>query len=519
MHTLRLGLKTNRYLDRIIDKRYGMIFRIHNALVKYGKKQLSRLKKDPEYRELLARYGQIKKEEADGQKPEDKDKVKDRLNEIIQSYGLTKAVLYKYVSVMQKKFKKHISSQQAQAEAEKVLKGIEAVLYGDGKDIHYKKYLDILTITGKSNTNGAKFFLVPDHEHQKLKCYIEWNGLTIPVKLDISKADLPDGKNYVWESLNAGQLKYCEIVRLWFKSGWRYYVNLYLKGDSPEKLTPGKSVMGIDEGTSTLAAVSETAVILEELAPDCKKYNHEILRLQRQVDASVRKTNPDRFREDGTAKKKSECKGATPWKFTNACKQKKARIRELYRKKAEYSATCHHTLVNRMVKDSSMFINEPMDFKALAKRVKAASRQEKLSEVKQKDGSVKLLYKYKRRKRFGKSVNDRSPAELIVFLKQKINRYRLLYYETDPWKYRASQYDHAADTYQKASLSCRFKQIGGHSVQRDLYSAFLQSCMGTIEKPDRELCQERFEAFLKLHDRQIKYMKEQWMSRPACFGF
>ena len=30
----------------------------------------------------------------------------------------------------------------------------------------------------------------------------------------------------------------CEIVRLWFKSGWRYYVNLYLKGDSPEKLTP-----------------------------------------------------------------------------------------------------------------------------------------------------------------------------------------------------------------------------------------------------------------------------------------
>ena len=87
------------------------------------------------------------------------------------------------------------------------------------------------------------------------------------------------------------------------------------------------------------------------------------------------------------------------------------------------------------------------------------------------------------------------------------------------WKYRASQYDHAADTYQKVSLSCRFKQVGGHPVQRDLYSAFLQSCMGTIEKPDRELCQKRFEAFLELHDRQIKYMKEQGLSRPACFGF
>lgn len=518
MHTLRLGLRTNRCLDRIIEKRYGMIFRIHNALVKYGKKQLSRLKKDPEYRELLARYRQIKKEEADGHIPADKDEVKDRLNEIVQSYGLTIAGLYKYVSVMQKKFKKHISSQQAQAEAEKVLKGIEAVLYGNGKDIHYKKYLDILTITGKSNTNGVKFFLVPDHEHQKLNCYIEWNGLTVPVKLDISKADLPDGKNYVWESLNAGQLKYCEIVRLWFRSGWRYYVNLYLKGEAPKKVKPGISVMGIDEGTSTVAAVSEDAVFLEELAPRCVEYNKKITKLQQQIDASTRKTNPDKFREDGTCKKRSEWKEKR-WVYSKNCLRKKAELRELFRKKAAYSKCCHETLLNRMLRSASAFVNEPMEFSALAKKSKKTERQDKLSEVKQKDGSLKMVHKYKRKKRFGKSVNDRSPGLFQIRLKQKCVQYGLAYLETDKWKYRASQYDHDLDAYIKVPLSRRSKTVAGQIVQRDLYSAFLQSCMGTPERPDREKCLRLFGNFVKMQAELVTQMKDSGQSRPACFGF
>ena len=46
--------------------------------------------------------------------------------------------------------------------------------------------------------------------------------------------------------------------------------------------------MGIDEGPSTVAAVSEDLAILEELAPKCKDYNKQIARLQRQIDASTR---------------------------------------------------------------------------------------------------------------------------------------------------------------------------------------------------------------------------------------
>lgn len=126
-----------------------------------------------------------------------------------------------------------------------------------------------------------------------------------------------------------------------------------------------------------------------------------------------------------------------------------------------------------------------MEFSALAKRSKktnvCTNRYRK-----KKDGSVKIVRKYKRKKRFGKSVNDRSPALFQTRLKQKCVQYGLAYMETDKWKYRASQYDHDLDAYIKVELSRRFKTVAGQVVQRDLYSAFLQSCMGTPEKPDRK---------------------------------
>ena len=53
MHTLRLKLKTNRRMKRILEKRYHMIAYIHNKLVKHVKKQLTKLKKIQDTRLFL----------------------------------------------------------------------------------------------------------------------------------------------------------------------------------------------------------------------------------------------------------------------------------------------------------------------------------------------------------------------------------------------------------------------------------------------------------------------------------
>ena len=354
MHTLRLKLEVDKNTAYIMEKRFRILAHISNQIRKHVKKLLSRLENDKQYQQALNEYIRFKKSESDDkQVVADMKRLSKFMNETRESIGLTKNGLEKYASVMQRRYKKNISSHQVQAEVAHIMKGVDAVLFGNGKDVHYKKESDFHTIPGKS-LSGVAIRFDQNNEKRQIDCYIKWNGLKIPVKYDISKPDMPDEKNYINESLSIGVIKYCEIERLWFKSGWHYYIKLYMTENAPKKITPGKSTMGIDEGPSTMAAVSESSVFLEELSPKCKDYNKQIVSLQRKIDKSTRMTNPDRFNEDGTAKKKT--KDLPPWKFSKACQRNKARVRELYRRKAEYTKCQHETLLNSMIKDSSIFI-------------------------------------------------------------------------------------------------------------------------------------------------------------------
>lgn len=363
MHTLRLKLNVDDNTAAVLEKRFRILAHISNQIRKKAKMMLSRLEGDKQYQQALDEYIRLKKLNSDDKQIQnDMKRLSKFMNDTREGIGLTKNGLEKYASVMQHQYKKNISSHQVQAEAAHVYNGVEAVLFGNGKDVHYKKESDFRTIPGK-DMSGVRIYFNQNDEKYQVDCCIKWNGLIIPVKYDISKSDMLDNKNYINEALSCGKIKYCEIVRLWFKNGWHYYVNLVMMENAPKKLAPGKSTLGIDEGPSTIAATSETSVFLEELSPECKKYNKQIASLQRKIDKSMRKMNPGRYNDDGTAKKKSEDLPA--WKFSKICLKNKAKVRELYRKKTEYTKCKHENLLNRMIKDASVFINEPIDFKAL----------------------------------------------------------------------------------------------------------------------------------------------------------
>ena len=89
---------------------------------------LSKLKCDIQYKNLIAEYKKIKNLEITTK--QDKLYFKDicfQLNELIKSYGLTKSYLYKYLSFQQKKYKRYISSQMANAIADDVLQALEKI--------------------------------------------------------------------------------------------------------------------------------------------------------------------------------------------------------------------------------------------------------------------------------------------------------------------------------------------------------------------------------------------------------
>jgi hypothetical protein len=150
-----------------------------------------------------------------------------------------------------------------------------------------------------------------------------------------------------------------------FPSGWRYYVVLYLEGNAPARHTGNDAVAGLDPGVSTAAAVFDGACVLEELAPECRKYNREIARLSRKTERSVRLHNPDNYDEDGKIRK-----GRHRWTITDTCGRRKRQLKTVYRKKAAYTKQSHEMLADRLVEKANVFITEGMDFKALQKRAK-----------------------------------------------------------------------------------------------------------------------------------------------------
>ena len=511
MHTLTFPIKVGRRKRRLLEKGFAAMARCHNIVVKEAKRRLRVLWRDKRYAELRGQYAKSCQSGNDREKKQ----IGDAMSEIVAACGLTEASLHAYISLWQKRYKHLVSSHQAQAEASRVWGGVQKVLYEGADDIHYKKSIELLTIASKS-WNGLKYY-DPLHMQDIRKgmvpryCEgIEYLGTQFAVKIDW---DDP----YVVASLNH-KISYIQISRKMFPSGWRYYAILYLDGDAPlnPKRESTEASAGLDPGVSTVAAVTDNQCVLRELAPRTKTYNRKLQKVSAAVERSLRLANPKNYNPDGTIKK-----GKHKWVITKTCRRRKRLLKSLFRQKAAYIETEHGKLAADLVEEANVFIIEEMDFAALQKRSqKPAERSDHTSQIKTSSGATKAIRKFRKKKRFGSSLRDRTPAKFLSILERKCIARGGGVIRVDTRSFKASQYNHDTDTYTKTPLSQRMKEVAGHIVQRDLYSAFLLYCSnqnGT--HPDRDMCLYTFDSFLKKQEACINKIKRDGTSYPACFGF
>ena len=182
MHTLQLRLKTTAYDRQEITRRFYALSHIHNVLVKHAKKLLCQLEHNKENQGMLTEYRALSKiKEPTKESDSRKDALLQEMSSFRQRIGLTEAGLQSYIKVCGKRYKKLLSSQQVQKEASNVWRGVEKVLFGNGKQLHFKKNRDFTTISGKTNTNGAKF--------DKETLTVNWLGLSMLCKLPKREKD------------------------------------------------------------------------------------------------------------------------------------------------------------------------------------------------------------------------------------------------------------------------------------------------------------------------------------------
>lgn len=510
-----------------------------NELIAVMKKNYEQLMRTKRYRRLRDMYVKAKKAEDKKQT----STIAAEMAEMQKSYHVTWDFCRKSMIEINQKY--NINSIFALSKAEDVWQAIEKCLFSDGKTIHFKKYGDYPEIRAKQANRGIVISADDDgirlkigeielrpiinkakhtktrkgntiqvHEPHDIFAESEveavLNYLSNPEVIDKTALDLYNKKGIVMDTFRP-----C-FVSISFKEirgKTRVYIHITIEGISKPKYNKngtrrhqyGKGFIGCDIGPQSIAYTSKEEVGLKNLAErgtSIKGREQKEARILRKMDRSRRAMNPENYNDDGTIRK-----GKKTWKRSNRYKKLQSQYRNICRIAAENRRLAINEEVNHMRALGNVFITEPKNAKKLQKRSKNTERQDKPSVIQKSDGTEQLVYKYKRKKRHGKSIKNRCPGYFQAQAKAKFERTGGVYIEV-PATYRASQYDHTCNKYIKKTLSQRMYELAdGTRVQRDWYSSFLMYCIGTgLQHISRYKCKRYFDELY------AKYLKlEQYI--------
>ena len=484
---LTLPLLTEKWQSDRLEKRFEIARQIYNTLLNYELKKLRRLEQSAEYTAIQAAI-QKSYEAGKTDKAELKSLFQER-EKLRRAAGFSEYDFKTDIKAFYKHFNDNIGSSVAvHGIAPQVWQGFDQLFYGNGKAVHFKRRGDIKSLRGYSvagKSGGVEIIFRGS--------YIEWKGLKLSLKL---------GKNNAYEAeMLQKRVKYCRIVKKAGKHKTHWYVQLMLEGTPAQKCDVntgelrhpvGRGAVGIDIGPQTIAYAAEAEVALKELADGVKNIEQEKRLLQRKLDRSRRSTNPDNFAADGTIKRGVKLN----WHKSKRYIRLQHELAVAARQQAEVRKRQHTELANHLLSLGDRFYVEDMEWPALTHRAKETAISEKTG-------------RYKRKKRFGKSVANKAPAMLIAILDQKLRSRGLDGVIKVKTSVRASQFNHMTGEYQKKSLAQRWNDMpDGRRIQRDLYSAFLLQHMNAAQDGfDIAALNRDYENFAVLHKRVIEELR------------
>lgn len=469
-------LRTEKYQEDILNKRFEIGRMIYNSLVNVTQKRYKEMIKARKYRKLMSSLT--------GNKKSDKEIWK-QINNIRKQYGMSEYSFHEDVKKIQKHFKENIDSFTAQKIATTLWKSYDKLFFGNGKRVYFKRYGELNSLEGKSNKTGIR--LINDT--------LIWNGLKIPVVIDYD--------NYYEYQAMQCNICYNRIVRKYVRNKYKFYVQVVFKGNPPVKVNietgeikhcVGDGDVGLDIGTRTIAIASQSDVKILELADRVQNIENKKQRLLRKMDRSRRSTNPDNYNEDGIVKKQGNKK--VIWNKSNHYIKCQNELKELYRKQADIRKYQHECLANYIVSLGNKLYVEKMNFAGLQRRAKSTEKNDK--------------GRFKRKKRFGKSLANKAPSMLLAIINRKLGYFGEKLIEIDTFSAKASQFNHFDGTYTKKTLSQRWNEFNGIKIQRDIYSAFLiMNIANDLKSFDTNKCNERFENFYRLHNLEVNRLTGQ----------
>jgi len=373
------------------------------------------------------------------------------------------------------------------------------------KHISFKKYGELDSFSSRRKVvRGKVYFSGMELHLDTMELSIKMNGKVGKEAKFITLKILHNPKHAEYEmwALKGGvdSVKVVKVVRRLVRSQYKYYVQLTIEGEKPQKgRTLGKGNVGIDLGPTTVAVCGMNIVSIDKLASKCDNIQPKITRLSRKLDRSRRANNPDNYNEDGTIKRGVKL----VWKKEKDLKRYsklKRELAELRRKQAAIRKQQHIDRANELLKEGDTFIVENNQISGWTTRAKETKVNEKTGKIQKK-------------KRFGKSVANHAPSMFVSILENKAKSLGGEVVKVDT-KNAASQYDFTNNSFTKHELKERNVTLSnGDTHQRDMLAAFnlqhLKLDEAKTKQYDTEAMAADYVRFCQLEQEEIQRYKNK----------
>lgn len=464
-----------------LEKRFNAGSNIYNLCLGHCIKQLNKLKRDKEYKKsvkaLKTVNRKLKKKNLSQDEIKRLKEIKisctNKIKELEKEYQFTENDIQKYAKIPRGFIGKILNSAIIQNIASTAFDAAKKLQYGKAKKVRFKKKAEI-TLEGKNNSTGFIF----DIKTMKLK---------LGKKLFCNLKTIDERQKTCFKN----RIKFCRVLKRYIRGTRRYFLQIVFEGIPEIDFQLGEGEVGLDIGTSTVAICSNREVRLLKLS-ETELEARKIRTLQRSLDRKRRIANPDNFDENGKIKKKTK-----EWKLSKNHFRELNKLKEIYRKKRVKDNQHKNILVK-------FILSQGDTVKAEKTSVNSWKNRSKKTVTNKSNGKTMS------KKRFGKSVNSNAPGTLKRKLSEKLSYFGKELIEINPFKTKASQFNHIKQEFKKCSLEVRFKElIKGIVVQRDLYSAFLIKNVENLSEYNMKKINQQFAEFYEKQVEEVERIKNK----------
>ena len=467
-YVVELDLIPETFQFHILEKRFEIARKISNACKRKMLDNLQLLRQNEEYQFWIK---QLKSKERS-----------DQLKVLREQYDLSKTGAERIVKDIGKHYKQknpknpkhkqkvHLDSLVVQKISLAVWNSISDYIFKPKtKKVHFKKFGQFDTVEGKNNESGLTYE----------NGILYWNGLEL-------KVHFPKKDQYLEKAMH-DEIAYCRLIRKTIRGKVKYYLQLVMKGIPPQKREVTEGEVGLDIGISTLAAVSDKEVMIEEFCEGLDMLENEKRLILRKMDRSRRSSNSNKYNSDGTIKKGNKeqwIRSKRYWKLL-------FELKEICRKLAAKRKIMHNQMANQVLAMGNVIYCEKMNYKGLQKT------------------------------KFGKRIGYKAPSKFLTIINTKLSYQGKTIEYINTWKVKASQYCPFSNQYVKKKLSQRFHITPeGLKIQRDCFSAWLiKSVNNAKTQVDRKKCLENFDSFYHAYKKTEEHLQSQNKKYISSIGF